>query len=376
MKQIRIDGLLLMAVMLLVGIGIVVIYSSSGPFAEARGWSPSLFLFSHVKKVVLGFAFLFAGAAIDHKYWMRYSRVLFIGSFLMLLFLLFSGNSITVHGAKRWISIGGFEFQPSEMVKISLMFLLASKLSEARDKIQNMKDGFIRPMTLVVVVFGIILAQPNYSTATSIMIISVIMLYAAGTQVKHLLLLGAAGLPAVGFLAISSPYRMKRVLALLSPDDNAASSYQQLQSLISLGNGGFFGTGLGQGTQKLGYLPMPFTDTIYAILGEELGFAGTFIVLALFGVIMWRGLVIAREANSRFGMLLAVALTTAMGINVFMHVGVCTRMLPATGQPLPLVSFGGTSLAMNLFAMGVLLNLSNPDSGRTVEEETLRRAAT
>jgi cell division protein FtsW len=375
MKQLKIDGLLLMAVMLLVGIGIVIIYSSSGPYAEARGWAPSFFLFSHVKKVILGFAFLFAGAMIDHKYWMRYSRILFFGSFFLLLSLMFTDYGVTVHGAKRWLNIYGFEFQPSELVKICLLFLLAAKLAEARDKMHNLKEGFVRPMVLVSLVFLIILLQPNYSTATSIMLISVVMLFVAGTRISHLLMLGLAALPAIVILALSSPYRMKRVLALLSPDENTGSSYQQLQSLISLGNGGLFGTGLGQGTQKLGYLPMPFTDTIFAILGEELGFVGTFAVLLLFGVIVWRGLVIAREANSRFGMLLAVALTMAIGLNVFMHVGVCTRMLPATGQPLPLVSFGGTSLIMNLFAMGVLLNLSNPEAGRSVEEETLRRVA-
>jgi cell division protein FtsW len=245
---------------------------------------------------------------------------------------------------------------------------LAAKLAEAKEMIRDFRVGFSRPLLLVGAVFVLTMLQPNFSMASLMFFTAIVMMYAAGTQVKHLLLIAAVGIPGAIILAITSSYRLKRVLAFMDPTGHTGSSYQQTQSLISLGNGGMFGTGLGQGTQKLGYLPMPFTDTIYAILGEEMGFVGTTLVLGLFLVVLWRGFTIARHAQSRFGRNIAVALSTALGVTVVIHIGVCTRLLPATGQPLPLVSFGGSSLVMTLFAMGVLLNVSNPDTGHEIKE--------
>ena len=166
------------------------------------------------------------------------------------------------------------------------------------------------------------------------------------------------GLPALGALMVSSSYRLKRVMAFLHPDDNPASSYQSLQALVSLGNGGIFGTGLGTSTQKLGYLPMPFTDTVFSILGEELGLMGTGLCLLLFAVVIWRGLRIAFLCPDRFGSLAALGITVSLAVNVIMHVGVCAKFFPTTGQPLPFLSYGGTSLVVGLFAMGVLLGIS------------------
>lgn len=368
MKTFKVDPLLLFSVLLLLGVGSVIIYSGSGPLAESRGLPASFFMISHLKKVVIGLIAMGIGLRVDHQVWLKWSRPFFIFCIVLLVGVLALG--IAAHGARRWISIGGFEFQPSEIMKTAIIFLLAAKLAEAGENIRDFRYGFSRPLVLVGIVFLLIIMQPNYSMATSILLISVVMMYAAGTQIKHLALLAILGIPAAGVLAVTAAYRLKRVLAFMDPNGHSESSYQQLQSLISLGNGGIFGTGLGQGTQKLGYLPMPFTDTIYAILGEEMGFIGTTLVLGLFFVVMWRGYTIARHAKTRFGRNVAVALTTALGLNVFIHVGVCVRLLPATGQPLPLVSFGGSSLIMNLFAMGVLLNISNPETGNEIKEST------
>jgi cell division protein FtsW len=161
---------------------------------------------------------------------------------------------------------------------------------------------------------------------------------------------------------------MKRVMAFLDPSANPQSSYQSLQALISLGNGGLIGTGLGNGTQKLGYLPMPFTDTVFAILGEETGFIGTMVVLGLFGLILWRGLRIAYACADRFGGLVAAGISISVALNVAMHVGVCVKLFPTTGQPLPFVSYGGSSLIANLLGMGILLNISNAASASALAE--------
>lgn len=372
MKSFRVDPWLLTSILALVAVGVVLIFSSSAPLAEAKGYPPSYFVVSHLKKLAIGMVFLFFGARVDHSFWLRIARPVFFAGAGILVFMMVSGAGITINGAKRWISVAGFEFQPSEIMKLGLFFLLAAKLAEAGEEVSDFKVGFLRPLMLAVAIFVLVLLQPNYSMAAGMLAVSVVMMFVAGTRLRHLLLLVLAGVPAVGVLALTSSYRLKRVLAFLDPGANEVSSYQQLQSLISLGNGGIWGTGLGQGTQKLGYLPMPFTDTIYAILGEELGLVGTTLVMSLFALVFWRGLVIAKENQSRFGTLLATAITMALAVNVFLHVGVCTRLLPATGQPLPLVSFGGSNLVVNLFAMGILLNLSNPEAGTTIQEAPLR----
>ena len=316
--------------------------------------------------------FLGAGITIDYKYWYKASRPLFFVSIILLLAIIFSSAAISAHGAKRWLSIGGFDFQPSELAKLAIFMILAAKLAEAGPKVRNLKEGFVQPLVLVAIIFLLIVLQPNYSMATMIFLVSMVLLYAAGTKLTYLFSVFASLVPVLAVVALLMPYRRSRILALLDPAAHTKSSYQQLQALISLGNGGFWGTGLGHGTQKLGYLPMPFTDTIFAILGEEMGFVGTSVVILLFGVIMWRGLTIARNSPDVFGKLLAVAITVAIGLNAFVHIGVCIRLLPSTGQPLPLVSFGGTSLIMNLFALGILLNLSKPKtSGLQVEQRSM-----
>ncbi|HSQ41514.1 MAG TPA: putative lipid II flippase FtsW [Fibrobacteraceae bacterium] len=362
----RVDPLLLLAVLLLVGLGTVVIFSGSQPLAIAQGRPANYFVVKHLMVVGGGGLLLLFALALDYSWWNRCARILFLICIVMMVSVLLTG--LSAHGAKRWLSIGGAGFQPSEFMKLGLIFLLATKLAEAGPNIRDFRVGFLRPLLLVGVVAGLIMLQPNFSMATLLVMVSLIMMYSAGTQIKHLLLLGVAGLPLAVIMMMGASYRQGRLQAFLNPEAHSKAAYQQLQSLISLGNGGIFGTGLGQGTQKLGYLPMPFTDTIYAILGEEMGLIGTTLVLGLFLVVLWRGLVIAREANSRFGRHVAVALTAVLGLNAFLHIGVCTRLIPATGQPLPLVSYGGSNLWITLFSIGVLLNISNPNSGKEIKE--------
>jgi cell division protein FtsW len=357
----KVDLGLLLATFALVGVGVLIIYSSSGHFALQKNLPAGFYLQSHLKKVVVAFLFLLAGLTIDHKIYIRFGRPLFLFTIILMLGVLIGG--VATHGATRWLRIGGFTFQPSEIMKISILIMLSIKLTEARHNMHDLVAGFVRPVILVGIVFGLLLLQPNYSMALMLTLTAASMLVAAGVRWKYLISLGLMSIPLLVALAIAAPYRVKRITAFLDPTANAGSSYQQTQSLLSLGNGGFSGAGLGESVQKLGYLPMPFTDTIYAILGEELGFLGTAFVLTLFGVLVWRGIHIASNANSHFGRLLALGLISSIFVNVVIHVGVCIRLLPTTGQPLPLISFGGTNLMVNLFALGVLLNISNKDMG-------------
>jgi cell division protein FtsW len=361
MKNLRIDIVLLLGVLALVGFGIVIIYSSSAAFAQTRGFPDSYYLVNHIKKVIIGFVAFLIGLSVPYKTWEKVARPVMLLALALLLIVVTMG--ISAHGAKRWISFASFGLQPSELAKVAMVFFLARLLTVKAEVMGSFWKGFMASLAMSLITFLLILKQPNYSTAATVLAISVSMVFAAGCRVKHLLMMGSLAIPALGVLMVSSPYRLKRVMAFIHPEGNLASSYQSLQALISLGNGGVFGTGLGTSTQKLGYLPMPFTDTIFSILGEELGLMGTGLCLALFALVIWRGLRVAFYCPDRFGSLAALGIIVSLAVNVIMHVGVCAKFFPTTGQPLPFVSYGGTSLVAGLFAMGVLLNIS----GHTLE---------
>ncbi len=356
MKSLRIDIFLLLGILALVGFGIVIIYSSSAAFAQTRGLPDSFYLVNHIKKVIIGFAAFLIGLSVPYKTWEKAARPVMLLAILLLCVVITMG--LSAHGARRWIAFASFGLQPSELAKVAMVFFLARLLTEKTDVMQYFGKGFLASLAISLLTFLLILKQPNYSTAATVLAISVAMVFAGGCRVAHLISVGLVAVPALGALMVSSPYRMKRVMAFLHPESNPISSYQSLQALISLGNGGFLGTGLGTSTQKLGYLPMPFTDTIFSILGEELGLLGTSLCLALFALVIWRGLRVAYFCPDRFGSLCAVGIVVSLAVNVIMHVGVCAKFFPTTGQPLPFVSYGGTSLCAGLFAMGVLLNIS------------------
>lgn len=356
MKHLRIDIFLLLGVLALVGLGIVIIYSSSAAFAQGRGLPDSYYLVNHIKKVIIGFVAFLIGLSVPYKTWERLARPVMILALALLAVVITMGMS--AHGARRWIQFASFGLQPSELAKVALVFFMARLLTDKAEVMGTFRKGFVASFLVSMVTFLLILKQPNYSTAATVLAISVAMVFAGGCRISHLVGVGLVAVPTLAAVMVSSPYRMKRVMAFLHPDDNPASSYQSLQALISLGNGGLFGTGLGTSTQKLGYLPMPFTDTIFSILGEELGLMGTLLCLSLFALVIWRGLRVSFYCPDRFGSLAALGIVISLSVNVFMHVGVCAKFFPTTGQTLPFVSYGGTSLVACLFSMGVLLNIS------------------
>ena len=360
MKHLRIDIFLLLGVLALVGFGIVIIYSSSAAFAQGRGLPDSFYLVNHIKKVIIGFIAFLIGMSVPYKTWEKAARPVMFLALGLLVFVVLMG--VSAHGARRWISFASFGLQPSELAKVAMVFFLARLLTEKAEIMGSFRKGFAASLVVSMVTFLLILKQPNYSTAATVLAISVAMVFAGGCRVSHLIGVSLVAVPALGALMVSSPYRLKRVMAFIHPDDNPASSYQSLQALISLGNGGLFGTGLGTSTQKLGYLPMPFTDTILSLLGEELGLMGTVLCLSLFALVIWRGMRVSFHCPDRFGSLAALGIVVSLSVNVIMHVGVCAKFFPTTGQPLPFVSYGGTSLVACLFAMGVLLNISGHSS--------------
>ena len=357
------DVPLCLGVLALVGVGMVLIYSSSAAYADARGLPESFYLAQHLKKVLVGMVAFLIGMTVPYKFWQRAARPLVLVSLGLLAFILASGAG-SVNGASRWV----FGIQPSELAKLSMIFYLARRLAEKAADMDRPIKGLATSLIVPGIICLLIVLQPNYSMVLMLCGVTAAMVFAGGARMRHLLILAAGMIPLLGVVMVSSAYRLKRVMAFLHPTANQDSAYQSLQALISLGNGGLIGTGLGNGTQKLGYLPMPFTDTVFAILGEETGFVGTMIVLGLFGLILWRGLRIAYLCNDRFGSLVAAGISIAVALNVSVHVGVCVKLFPTTGQPLPFVSYGGSSLIANLLGMGILLNISSAASASTSAE--------
>lgn len=360
MKSMRsgMDPFILGSALFLVAIGVVIIYSGSGAYAESKGLPNSFFLLSHVKKLVIALVALLAGIFIPFRFWEKAARPLMFFCLTLLLYLLLSSRIQGAHGAKRWLEVGGFGIQPTELTKWAVILFLGRLLRDKQKIIHEFGKGLISSLVMVGIVFFLVLMQPNYSSASIILGTAVIMVFAAGAQIKHLIYLGLLGLPALAVVMVSSAYRLKRVMAFFQPSEHTASSYQTTQSLISLGNGGILGSGLGTSTQKLGYLPMPFTDTIFSILGEELGFLGTFLCLSGFVLLIWRCLRLAHALKDPFASLVTVGVSASIGITFLMHIGVCTAIFPTTGQPLPFVSYGGSALIVSMLMIGVLLNYS------------------
>ncbi len=352
-KGLKFDVALCMGVLALVGLGLVLIYSSSAALAVGKGLPESFYLQQHFKKLVVGMIALLVGMSVPYKFWERMAWPLLAVILCMLLYIVVTGVG-RINGASRWV----FGIQPSEFGKLFLIIFLARRLTEKAANMPYLGKGLIPSLIVPGVMMALIVLQPNYSMVLMLCGITVAMVFAAGSRVKHLLLVSAAILPLILLLLMTSSHSQKRIAAFFDPSANTGGSHQSQHALISLGSGGLIGTGLGEGTQKLGYLPMPFTDTVFAILGEELGFIGTLGVLCLFGLVVWRGLRVARSCPDGFGSLLAAGISVSIAISVMVHVGVCVKFFPTTGQPLPFVSYGGTSLIVNLLAMGILLNIS------------------
>jgi cell division protein FtsW len=272
-------------------------------------------------------------------------------------------------GAKRWISIAGFNFQPSELAKLGLIIFFASLLTDIKekDKIRNFGWGLIIPLVfLVPVIIAVYVLQNHFSATFIICSVTVVQMLIAGTRLSHFVVLGVAGACGLGVLlnvknngSSSGSFRMTRIQTWLNPwSDVTGDGWQIIQSLYAIGSGGLFGAGLGQSKQKYLYLPEPQNDFIFAVLAEELGYVGCLVVIALFLVFIWRGIVISMRAKDTFGSLIAIGITTLIGLQAIINIAVVTNTMPVTGMELPFFSYGGTALMINLFAVGILLNIS------------------
>ncbi len=353
------DYALIGSVATLLAVGLVMVFSSSSVRALSDVGDAYYYLKRQLAWAVLGLGVMLAMARVEHWDIRKHARLIFALSFVCIIIVLIPGVGLAAGGARRWLGYGVLRFQPSELIKLTMVIYMAWLLSRDPERIKSFVRGVLPYVLLLGLVFWLILQQPDLGTAVAVSGTVVVMLFAAGARLGHLALLGLGAVPVLIYAVVGAEYRLSRFLAYLDPfADPQGSGFHIIQALYALGSGGLFGLGLGNSRQKFFYLPAEHTDFIFAILGEELGFVGAVFVIGLFLIIAWRGYNTAMSAPDTFSSLLATGITTMIVMQALLNMGVVTGILPITGVPLPLVSFGGSSLVPTLAGVGILLNIS------------------
>lgn len=363
MKMGNIDYGIFYTVLFLLAIGTVMVYSASSYYSMFTYKDSMYFLKKQILWVFVGLICMFFMMGFDYHKLKKYTPWLIIGCIpLLLLVFLFPDTN----GAQRWIKIGPLSFQPSDLTKYAVVFFLALGLEVKGEGIKKFGTGIVPYLGVSGIFAGLILAEKNLSIASVIMIVTFIMLFASGGRIKHLFgIVAPAMVCAALFFTFSSDYRRDRMLNFTNPwKDPAGNGYQLIQSFYALGAGGVTGLGLGQSRQKTLYMPEPHNDFIFSIIGEELGLIGCLVIIALFIIFIWRGISVAIKAKDTYGTLLAIGITSVIAVQALINIAVVTGSMPVTGVPLPFISYGGTSLVINLTAMGVLLNISRQIEGK------------
>ncbi len=365
------DFSLLLSVMILTAFGLFMIYDASSYVAFRDFGDKYRYIKDQMMWVVIGFSALSIVSFIDyHKYYNLALPILLTA--IGLLFLVFvPGLGISALGAKRWINLGFFVLQPSEVVKLSLVIYLSAWFSTKE------KGRFLAFLMLIGFVIGLVMLQPDMGTAVVILGLSVILYFLSGGSILHILALApVVGIGGLGLILLE-PYRAARLTTFLNPNqDIATSSYHLRQILIALGSGGLFGVGIGNSLQKYAYLPEATTDSIFAIIAEEVGFFGVTIFILVVLFVIYRGFYISVRAKDSFGKLLAGGITSYLALQTIVNLGAQTALLPLTGVPLPFISYGGSALTVNLISIGILLNISRQSqfqSGPNVLTSIFRR---
>ena len=373
-RKLKSDTVLFITTILLVALSVVMVYSASAPVALERFGRASRFLITQGMWAALGIALLSVVMRIDYRY---YREPVFIWTCLALVSLALIGVYFRapINGARRWFGVGGIGVQPSELAKLVAIFFIAANLERRGRRIDDLPYAVLPIAVVVLALVALILPEPDFGTAMTLLLIAAVMVFAAGLNYRYVVGLVLVALPALYIVVMGSPYRRRRTLAFLNPwDDPLGDGFQIIQSLIAIGTGGLWGKGLMNGVQKLFYLPEPHTDFIYSVIAEELGLIGATAVVLCFCIVTWRGLRVALSAADPFGAFLAIGLTTMVAAQAFVNISVVLGMMPTKGLPLPLVSAGGSSLLINLIGMGILLNVSQHASSSHVVTTALPAA--
>lgn len=366
MKKLRIDWFLFAIAASLALFGAVMVYSASAMISlketadNVGGATQFAYFFKQFGFTLAGLFAMYIGSRIDYKLYQN--KYVVLGILIVTVALLMAVFGFpAINGAKRWIRFAGVSFQPSELAKIALPIFLAWFLTEKEKVIGDLKETVVPCVAVLAFLGGLVVFEPDLGTAIVLCAVFVSVYFAAGARILHLATV-AGGLLVFGVgMLIFAPWRVRRLMAFFDPcaPENAADAgYQVCQSLYAIGSGGVLGEGFAKGQQKLFYLPYPYSDFIFSVVGEELGLVGTLAVVITFGLLLWRGTRAALLAPDRFGMLLGIGIITGIIVQALFNISVVISILPAKGIPLPFISYGGSSIIVTLFAVGILLNIS------------------
>lgn len=355
------DRVLISAVILLCIIGTIMLYSASSirSLMESENQTATLYLVAHLKRLLVGIIIMFLMMSFDYRHLKKYYLHLIFGAIGLLVItktiFLIKGISTPA----RWFYLGQLSIQTSDIARLSLIVFLAVYIDKKRRQLEDFYTGFLPSVFAIIIIMSLIIIQPDFSSAIMLGLIGGIMLFIGRAKLSQLLATSVTGLAIAVPVLLMAPYRLDRVRSWWNKNEELSTiGYQAYQSLISLGNGGFIGLGLGNSLEKNMFLPEPHTDFIFSIIGEEIGFVGTFFILTLFLLVFQRGIRIAKECTDPFGVMLAVGISFSFILYAFVNAAVVTNVFPVTGLPMPLISYGGSGMVINLASMGILLNIS------------------
>lgn len=359
MKNRKFEITLFISVMLISLFGVIMIYSSSYIWAGYKYNDPYKYLKNQGLFFIIGIFLMIIVSNIDYKKYYKLSNKLLLFCIILLILVLIPGIGTVRNGSRSWFGIGSFGIQPSEFTKLALIIFTSKYLSNNENSMKNFKKGVFPILGLTLIIFGIIMLQPDFGTGTILVMTIIGILFVAGLNIKIFIRFGLVGVIGVIGLIIIAPYRLKRILSFLNPwSDPLGSGFQIIQSLYSIGPGGLFGLGFGNSIQKHFYLPEPQTDFIFSIISEEFGFLGILIISILFLTIFYNSLKISIKCNDLFGKYLAFGITFGMIFQTLLNLSVVVGLIPVTGVTLPFLSYGGSSLLISMASIGILLNIS------------------
>jgi cell division protein FtsW len=375
----HIDIWLLIVVLGLMVVSLGVVYSASAEWSLKRFETQSHYLDLHAIKILLSISALFAGLSIPYGFYRKFTKLALMIAVLLLIITFILGGE--AKGAVRWLRFGGLGFQPSEFAKFALLFHISLLLATKGENIKDFKKGFLPVIIWIAAVTGLVLAQPNLSTGVMLFVLTVVLLYVGRVRFTHLLgmILVAVCLFTLYILfmayVLKRPYQLQRIMHFVQGNPNGKHNYQLWQGIIGFGNGGLFGVGPGESRQRDLFLPESYNDFIYSIVGEEYGLLGTLVVLGAFLFVMLRGFRIAKYAKDDFARFLAIAITSTITLYALVNASVALGIFPTTGLPMPFISYGGSSLMLSAFSIGVLLNISahtdlHPRMTKSVENDS------
>lgn len=359
MNQQGFDTTLLLSVLLLTGMGIVMVYSASSAIANNSWGNSFFFIRKQAISAVIGCMLLMGTAMTPYRMYRRFAYMFLAIAAVLIVLTQVPGIGHSAGGAARWIKIGAFSMQPSEFARLAFIIYLAYSITKKQELIKDFSIGFL-PHVIFFLIFAIlIMLQPDFGSVAILAMITWIMMFVGGVRLFHLLVSLLPMIPVGIFVMISASYRMERLVSYLDPwKHRSDEGYQIVNSLMAFGSGGVWGKGLGNGYQKLFYLPEPHTDFIFSVIGEELGLWGVLLILTVFAVVILRGIAIARNTDDMFGSLLATGIVTGLGLQTCINMGVALGLLPTKGLALPFLSYGGSSLLINMAAVGILINIA------------------